>query len=148
MYQHILVAVDGSSTSDLALAEAVRLAREQGAKLRLVHVVDALTLNYDAEWVNYAEIREAFIRAGNDTLKRARATAQQAGVEAETKLAEIEAPGRRIADMIAHEAQSWPADLIVIGTHGRRGISHVLLGSVAESVLRIAGKPVLLIRGQ
>lgn len=148
MYQHILVAVDGSSTSDLALAEAVRLAREQGAKLRLVHVVDALTLNYDAEWVNYAEIREAFIRAGNDTLQRARATAQQAGVEAETKLAEIEAPGRRIADMIAQEAQSWPADLIVIGTHGRRGISHVLLGSVAESVLRIAGKPVLLVRGQ
>lgn len=148
MYQHILVAVDGSSTSDLALAEAVRLAREQGAKLRLVHVVDALTLNYDAEWVNYAEIREAFIRAGNDTLKRAQATVQQAGVEAEAKLAEIEAPGRRIADMIAQEAQSWPADLIVIGTHGRRGISHVLLGSVAESVLRIAGKPVLLIRGQ
>jgi len=70
------------------------------------------------------------------------------GIEAATKLIEIKRAGDRVTDMIAKEADNWPADLIVISTHGRRGFNHLLMGSVAEGVMRIATKPVLLIRGQ
>jgi nucleotide-binding universal stress UspA family protein len=61
---------------------------------------------------------------------------------------EIEQLGRNAADLIAAEADAWPADLIVVGTHGRRGVRRLLLGSVAEGVVRTATKPVLLIRGE
>jgi nucleotide-binding universal stress UspA family protein len=63
-------------------------------------------------------------------------------------MAEIETIGHRVADVIAAEAAAWPADLIVVGTHGRRGVNRLLLGSVAEGVARVATRPVLLIRGQ
>ncbi len=60
----------------------------------------------------------------------------------------IDTWGQRIPEMIAADAQAWPADLIVICTHGRSGLSHRFLGSVAEDVVRVATKPVLLIRGR
>jgi nucleotide-binding universal stress UspA family protein len=74
--------------------------------------------------------------------------ARDAGIKAETKLIEATPPGARIASMIAAEAKAWPADMIVIGTHGRRGVDHLLMGSVAEGVVRISPVPVLLIRGR
>ncbi len=148
MYKRILVAVDGSTTSDLALREATQLAKEQNAVLRLAHVVDD-TLGYTAldtphQLAEYqAELREA----GGQVLARAAAWVREAGLEAETTLLMIEGPGRRVYDTIEREAERWPADLIVIGTHGRRGFRHLLLGSVAEGLIRVASKPVLLVRG-
>ena len=56
-------------------------------------------------------------------------------------------PTRRVPDVVVAEAKRWPADLIVAGTHGRRGLSHLFLGSVAEGIIRISTVPVLLIRG-
>lgn len=147
MYKHILLAVDGSSTSDLALKEAAKLAKEQQAELRIVHVVDKVTLNMDTP-VAVEEYWEAIRKSGQQILERARAVARKAGVEAETKLLEIETAGYRIAELVSREGKEWPADLIVVGTHGRRGFSHILLGSVAESLIRTATKPVLLVRGE
>jgi nucleotide-binding universal stress UspA family protein len=69
-------------------------------------------------------------------------------VPVESQLIEIDTLGQRVPEMIAADAAGWPADLIVICTHGRRGLSHLLLGSVAEGVVRVATKPVLLIRGK
>lgn len=148
MYQHILAAVDGSDTADLALREAVKLAKEQQAKLRLVHVADEVVLEQYREFESLEELYEPVRRAGLKVLERTRALAREGGVEAETRLLEIETFGHRISDMIAEEAKAWPADLIVIGTHGRRGVRHLLLGSVAEGVVRCATVPVLLIRGR
>lgn len=148
MYKRILVAVDGSDTSQLALREAVKLTKELKAQLRIVLVVEEMTIAWDAEFVDYHEIRKAVVHHGKEALKKAKLAAHEAGVEAETKLVELKDPGQRITDMIAQEADSWPADLIVIGTHGRRGFNHLLMGSVAEGVVRIATKPVLLIRGK
>ncbi|MBI5782184.1 MAG: universal stress protein [Gammaproteobacteria bacterium] len=148
MYKRILVAVDGSDTSQLALREAVKLTKELKAQLRIVLVVEEMTIAWDAEFVDYHEIRKAVVHHGKEVLKKAKLAAHEAGVEAETKLVELKDPGQRITDMIAQEADSWPADLIVIGTHGRRGFNHLLMGSVAEGVVRIATKPVLLIRGK
>lgn len=147
MYKHILVAVDGSDTSNLALREAVRLAKELQALLRIVHVVEEVTLNIDAEFVMDA-YQEAMRKTGEEVLRKAESAARESGVKAETKLLEIETLGHRITDMIVEEAQSWPADLIVLGTHGRRGFNHLLMGSVAEGIVHISPKPVLLIRGK
>jgi len=148
MYKHILVAVDGSTTSELALKEGAQLAKEQGAVLRLTHVIDN-TLGYTAlesprQMAAYqAELREA----GEQVLAHAAAAIREAGLQADTRLVTIDGPGRRIYDAIEQEAERWPADLIVIGTHGRRGFRHLLLGSVADGLARVATKPVLLVRG-
>mgnify|MGYP000338950379 CR=1 FL=1 len=148
MFKRILVAVDGSDTAQQALQEAIKLAQELQAKLRIVHAVDVVNLNLGAEFPNPMEISDALSKSGLEILRKAQAVAQQAGIAAETRLIEIDTLGHRIPEMIAADAEAWPADLIVICTHGRRGLSHLLLGSVAEGVVRVATKPVLLIRGK
>jgi len=148
MYKHILVAVDGSDTSNLALQEAIKLAKEQQAALRLIHVVDE-TPAYMLVETPYlvADYQKAMRDAGQKVLATCAATVSQAGVEVDTKFALLEVLAQRICDAINEEAKRWPADLIVIGTHGRHGFNHLLLGSVAEGVIRLATKPVLVIRG-
>jgi nucleotide-binding universal stress UspA family protein len=149
MYKRILVAVDGSDTSNVALEEAVRLVKDLKAQLRIITVVEDLILTGgDADYVDVNEVRKAVVRYGEEALKKAKAAAHESGVEAETRLIQIKRFGDRVTDAISHEADAWPADLIVIGTHGRRGFNHLLMGSVAEGVVRIATRPVLLIRGK
>jgi len=147
MYKHILVAVDGSDTSNLALQEAIKLAKEQQAQLRIVHVVEDIPLNIDTEYALDA-YQEAMRKTGEAVLRKAEAVARESGVTPETKLLQIETLGHRITNLVVEEAQSWPADLIVLGTHGRRGFNHLLMGSVAEGIVRISPQPVLLIRGK
>ena len=147
MYQRILVAVDGSSTSDRALQEAIRLAKDQHAALHIVHVVDMVPLIWDMEYTDIEAIQRALRQTGRTIIDRARETAQSAGIEAEAQLAEIGTPGQRVAGRIVEAATAWPADLLVIGTHGRRGLDHLLLGSIAEGVARLAPMSVLLVRG-
>lgn len=145
MYQHILVPVDGSTTSDRALQEALKLAKQQGAQLRLIYVLENMLFTDNEAYFDYAALQEVVKRNGENLLERAKTAAQQAGIEAETML--LETAGERIASVIVAEAQRWPADLIVIGTHGRSGFNRLLFGSVAEGVVRTAQTPVLLIRG-
>lgn len=149
MYKRILVAVDGSETAERALREGVALAAAHRARLRLVHVVDELTAAGDTP-ATPVEFWKAVRKAGSLILEGARARAAKAGIEAETKLAENRTFGgvvRRVPNLIVEDARRWKADLIVIGTHGRRGLSKLLLGSVADGVVRTAGMSVLLIRG-
>jgi nucleotide-binding universal stress UspA family protein len=148
MFKRILVAVDGSSTADLALQEAIKLAKEMQAQLRIVHAVDIVNINLGTEFPDPSEILDAMTKSGQEILRRAEAAARAAGVPVESQLIEIDTLGQRVPEMIAADAAGWPADLIVICTHGRRGLSHLLLGSVAEGVVRVATKPVLLIRGK
>jgi nucleotide-binding universal stress UspA family protein len=149
VYQRILVAVDESTTSELALKEAALLAKEQHATVRLSHVVDD-TYSYTAlETPRQMADRQAELRkAGKQVLTSAAALTRALGVTAETTLLEIVEPGKHVYDSIEQEAARWPADLIVIGTHGRRGFRRLLLGSVAEGLIRITTKPVLLVRGE
>lgn len=145
MYQRILVPVDGSDTSRAALQEAIRLAKQLGSKLKLVHVVENARV-FDAEgMVDYATLRDIATRSGEQVLARAKELANQSGLDAETTL--LEGGGDRNENVIVAEAKQWLAELIVIGTHGRSGISRLLFGSVAEGVVRGASMPVLLIRG-
>jgi nucleotide-binding universal stress UspA family protein len=149
MYKQILVAVDGSNTSDAALQRALELAQEGRARLRVVHVIDS---PYDYPDALYGfipgdveELRQAWQKLGREDLDQALGAARQAGVEAESALLEL--AGRRVSTTIVDEAQRWGADLIVLGTHGHRGLDRLLLGSVAEGVSRTAGVSVLLVRG-
>ncbi|SPJ18688.1 Universal stress protein [Burkholderiales bacterium] len=148
MYQRILIAADGSNASDLALNEAVKLAAKLQSQLRIVHVIDVRILSGESAFLDAGDLEKALVESGERVLQKAAATAGNAGIKAETKLLKIEDFRQRIADGIVGESAAWPAELIVVGTHGRRGLSHLFLGSVAEGIVRISQVPVLLIRGR
>lgn len=143
MYKQMLVPVDGSEPSNRALEEALKLAKEQGARVRLAHVLEPL---HNLVIEGYGDLAGAVRAEAERVLAEAATRAQAAGVEASTTL--VEAGGRRVAAAIVDEAARWGADLIVMGTHGHRGFEHLMLGSVAEGVMRRAPMPVLLVRAR
>ena len=147
MYSKILVPVDGSAQSTLGLAEAIKVAKCFGARLRLVHVVNEFIMADAAyvPWLYYERLIEPMREMGKKILDSAEATVRQQGLESKTAL--LDTIGGRVADQIVEQAKQWPADLIVMGTHGRRGMSRLALGSDAEMVLRTSPVPVLLVRG-
>ena len=153
MYKRILVAIDGSDTSDLALREGIKLAKDQNAMLRLVHVVDVTPPPYMATESPLAaqfplvDYQKALQEAGEKLLATRATTAREAQVNVDTKLVTVGMLGERIYEAIDKESKEWPANLIVIGTEGRRGFQRLMIGSVAEGLVRISTKPVLLIRG-
>lgn len=145
MYKKILVPVDGSPTSQRGLAEAIKLAKALNASLCLVHVVDEFVMTVAYSPIPYEpNFNEALRRLGASTLKSAEEAVIAQGLKPEVEL--IEMIGGRAADKIVEHAQRSGADLIVMGTHGRRGIRRLAMGSDAELVLRSAPVPVLLVR--
>jgi nucleotide-binding universal stress UspA family protein len=145
VYKRILVPVDGSPTSTAGLNEALRLAKNQKAKVRLINIVDELMIFSSSEaGLNIEPIIESMKRAGKRVLERAAKAAAARGVRAETELWE-NATGR-VAEVLIGRAKRWRADLIVMGTHGRRGVNRMLLGSDAELVVRNSPVPVLMVR--
>jgi len=146
MYQRILVPINGSSTSERALQEAIKIAAGK-AHLRLVYVVIEEIFPVGAEGYDYANnvvLHETEKKTAEATLAKAAGKVRQSGATVEVSL--LDDPGQSVVDAINNEALNWPADLIVIGTHGRSGLTRLLLGSVAEGVVREASVPVLLIR--
>jgi len=146
MYRNILVPVDGSPTSDRALQEALKLAKQQNAQLALIHVLEDVWYVDNESYLNYAELQKLQRISSEKVLAQAEKSVRQAGMNATVK--SLETRGERTANMIIAEAKRCSADLIVIGTHGRSGFNHLLFGSVAEGVVRTAHVPVLLIRGE
>ena len=148
MYSKILVPVDGSSTSGQGLDEAIKLAKMTGARLKLLNVVDlwALATAPDAGLSTTPDLLNLLKEGGQAILAEARARVEAAGAQADTQL--VDSLAGRVCDLIVDEATHWGADLIVIGTHGRRGVSRFVLGSDAEQVVRLSPVPVLLVRGK
>ena len=146
MYKRILVPVDGSATSAKGLDEAIRLAKLTGASLEVVNVVDDMSLAFAVDaYANYPNDVLATLRnEGQEVLDQAKERAAGEGIRADTKV--LDNFGARVADLIVDEAEAAKADLIVIGTHGRRGLGRWLMGSDAEQILRLAPVPVLLVR--
>jgi len=146
MYKRILVPVDGSKTSTLGLGEAIKLARDQGAVLRLIHVVDELIMSggMGGATAYSGNVIEILREGGATILKDAETLVGERGGSAESVL--LERFGGQAASLIVEEARNWKADLIVLGTHGRRGIRRMLMGSDAEEILRTSPVPVLLVR--
>ena len=140
MYKRILVPLDGSKSSAAALREALKFATEQGAKVCLTHIYEQIK-HVVTEGV--VDLTPALRRQGEQLLADAAARARKAGVKATTAL--VAAGSRRISAVIVEQAAAEGADLIAMGTHGRRGFERLVLGSVAEGVARSATIPVLLL---
>lgn len=145
MYQRIFVPVDDSESSRLAEAEACKLAKEVQAKVRLVHVIDLAQFGWGGtEFLDAADLQKSIKESGEQILAQAQERTRQAGVEPDTHI--IESWGDKIAAVLLDDAREWQADLVVMGTHGGGGLLHLLMGSVAEGVLKQTDVPVLLVR--
>ena len=146
MYKKILVAIDDSETSRCALAEAQHLARTHGARLCITHVADETLMGMHhrtfSTTLNLDHARQAIADAGRKLLEEA--NQDMAGIDTETLL--LEASTQRVSETIVDAAKAWQADLIVVGTHGRRGLERLILGSVAEQLVRLAPVSILLVR--
>jgi nucleotide-binding universal stress UspA family protein len=141
-FRNILVPVDGSAPSRQAFDMALSLARESGGQVRLLHVLDEL--EYLSAYEFSAPVMDESRRQARAFLDQWATEASASKVAVDTRL--LEQAGSRLGDVVAQEAQSWPADLVVVGSHGRRGLGRVLLGSGAEQVVRHAPVPVLVVR--
>jgi nucleotide-binding universal stress UspA family protein len=147
MYSKILVPVDGSETSTAGLNEAVGLAKIHGSQLCVMHIVNEFVLDYTWGPGQYSQnLVEALREGGREVLDAAEKVAIAQGIRPTRVL--VESIGGVAADLILDQAKEWRADLIVMGTHGRRGIFRLAMGSDAEQVVRGATIPVMLIRGQ
>jgi nucleotide-binding universal stress UspA family protein len=149
MFKRILVAIDGSPTANRGLKCAIDLAADQHAKLYIIHVLDdmAVAPSFDgslfpAEY--FDKMIESMRLAGRKLIAEAEKLALERDLEVQAVF--LETLGQRVAQTIVAEAGRQNADLIVLGTHGRRGVRRLLLGSDAEAVLREARVPVLLVR--
>ena len=145
-YRRILVAVDGSPTSTKGLREAIRLAKDGRGQLVLVHVVNEFFAfaNLDG-FAPGVDLVPTLREGGRRILARAKALADKQRVRARAVMRET--LGGPAADTIVREARKQRVDVIVLGTHGRRGLRRAVLGSDAEQVVRRSPVPVLLVRG-
>ena len=148
MHKRIFVAIDSSATAQKALDEAIVLAKAMGADLCVATALDEAALDQHGmglgSYIDVDKVKEQMRETGNALLAQALAQATAAGCQAEPLL--LESAQRRVAEMIADAAAQWNADLIVVGTHGRRGIERMLVGSVAENLVRLCTISLLLVR--
>ena len=147
MYRQILVLLDGGITAAHGLTEAIALAHMTHGRLRLIHVIDDLSSAVGREaysgygggnWLNV--MREN----GAHMLRQNKSRVEAADLEVDTVL--YDSFSLTLQEIVAAEVQKWPADLIVLGTHGRRGISQFVMGSDAERILLHSTVPVLVVR--
>ncbi|CAB5717097.1 Putative universal stress protein SAV1710 [Delftia tsuruhatensis] len=146
MYQNLLVPIDGSAASSAGLTQAIELARAVNGRIRLLHVIDDVSFSFvmDAYAGQPGSWLEDLHAEGTRILADATAAVSQAGVAVDAILDDrLKSP---VHDVVVSQAASWPADLIVIGSHGRRGIEYAMLGSSAEKILRKSRVPVLVVR--
>ncbi|MBV8659508.1 MAG: universal stress protein [Burkholderiales bacterium] len=145
MYKRILVPIDGSPTSSRGLNEAIALAKLTGGHIKLVHVVDTHMAYIDYSGMsNIGDLINMLREAGGKVLEQARRVVESEDVPVNATL--VECSSGAIAEAILIEVKQYAAELVVMGTHGRRGVRHLVMGSDAESVLRQCDVPVLLVR--
>lgn len=147
MYKHILVPTDGSELSGQAVNRAIRFARETGAQLSFLHVMPEYIPPAFAEFpatgqASYDEYMKATEENGKTILGEARKAAEEAGVSCETVAIRHTQPYRVIIDVARDKA----CDLIFMSSHGRRGLSALVLGSETNKVLTHSAIPVLVFR--
>ncbi len=149
MYKKILIATDGSELADKGVKQGVELAKETGASAVFVSVTELLPsygIVVAAEWASspaaFQEYREAISKAAAEILAKAKTEAESAGVNVETVHVENQSPAQGIVEA----AKTKGCDLIVIASHGRRGVNKLLLGSQAAEVLSLSTVPVLVIK--
>lgn len=144
MFKHILVPVDGSPTSMQAVAKAAALAKTFGSAVTALYVMDPYP--FTGVGADFAYGQAQYLTAASAeakaSLEAARALLEQEGVAATTLMSEEHA----VHDGVVKAVQSTGADLIVMGSHGRRGFEKLVLGSVTQRVLGMVHVPVLVVR--
>lgn len=148
MYAHLLIATDGSELAGRAVAHGVKLARQLGARVTFVSAtetwpsIDMGAMPHHADQGIIDAFETAVREAALETLANAGAVAEDAGVSWDS----LHVPGRRAAEAIVEAAAAGGCDLIVMASHGRRGVRRLLLGSQTVEVLTSTEVPVLVVR--
>ena len=144
MFKHILVPVDGSPTSQLAVEKAIGLAKAFGSRVTAIFVIDPYPFTGVGTDFAYgqAEYLNAATSEANAAIKATKSAFEGAGVAVETSVIEAHAAWRGVVQA----AESVQADLIVMGSHGRSGLEKLVLGSVTQAVLSHTRLPVLVVR--
>ena len=145
MFKHILVPVDGSETSLQAVSKAAELAKVFNSEVTAVYVLDPYPFTGVGADFAYgqAQYLSAATAEANKALEDVTERMKDTGVTVKTLVGE----GHAIHEGIVRVGENVGADLIVMGTHGRRGLEKLVLGSVAQRVLQTAKVPVLVVRG-
>jgi len=144
MFKHILVPVDGSPTSMLAVSKAAGLAKAFGSTVTALYVIDPYPFTGVGADFAYgqAQYLSAATAEANAALDAAKKAMEEAGVQVNTVVGE----GHAVQEGISRALESTGADLVVMGSHGRRGIEKLVLGSVTQRVLGLVHVPVLVVR--
>ena len=144
MFKHILVPVDGSETAQKAVEKAAGLARAYGSAVSVIYVIDPYPFTGLGSDFAYgqAEYLSAASAEAKEATEAAQAVLSQTGARVSTQVVEAHTIWRGILET----AKTLGADLIVMGSHGRRGLDKVVLGSVAQRVLSHAQLSVLVVR--
>lgn len=145
MYKHLLIAFDGSELSQKALQQGLELAKVIGAKVTALFVTmpwTAIAVGEIAVMYPPKEYDENAAASARETLKRATEAAQQQGIACDTVHVSDAQPHKAIVETAASKG----CDLIVMSSHGRRGVAGLLLGSVTTKTLSHAHVPVLVYR--
>jgi nucleotide-binding universal stress UspA family protein len=152
MYAHILLSTDGSAVARNGLKHGIALAKALKAKVTVIAVTESLPIDYGSGhasgWIPSQKEVDAFDaackeRAGKD-LDEARAMAEEAGISADL----LHVPDAHPATAIIETAKSEGCDLIVMGSHGRRGLKKLFLGSQTSEVLADGSLPVLVVHNE
>ena len=145
-YRRILVPIDGSPTATRGLDEAIGLCKATGGSIRVLHVMDDLVFvsGFESGATYARDVVPELRKRSEQLLEAGRKRVEAAGVAADKVL--IECFARRTSELVCEQAIAWQADLIVVGTHGRRGVRRMMLGSDAEQIVREAPVPVLVVR--
>jgi nucleotide-binding universal stress UspA family protein len=147
MYRNILVPTDGSNAANHGLTEAIKLAKGLGSRLQLLYVMnESAAIPADLPGVDIKDLLRQVRQHAETTLAQAQDRVRCEGVEVDARLLEVW--NGQAGHYVVQQAKEWPADLIVCGTHGRRGIRRIVLGSDAEYIVRRSPVPVLLVRAQ
>jgi len=144
MFKHILVPVDGSDTSEVAVGKATELARAFGSTVTVIYVIDPYPFTGVGTDFAYgqAEYLSAATAEANAAVHAAKEAFSTAGVAVDTSVIEAHTAWRGIVEA----GGALEADLIVMGSHGRNGLEKLVLGSVAQAVLSHTKLPVLVVR--
>jgi nucleotide-binding universal stress UspA family protein len=145
MYKRILVAIDGSETAEHAFDSALQLAHDNAAQLQPLYVIANPLMAYDAYGYDPTILRDACVEEGERLMADALARMKHENVAGVPRIVDVAPIGEDISERIRISANDFNADLLVLGTHGRRGFKRLFLGSVAERVVRNSSLPVLLV---
>jgi nucleotide-binding universal stress UspA family protein len=149
MFQHLLVALDGSELANKALKVSLELAKAHNSKVTIVTSTDPINTGLgtggfgmiDAASI-VKQLEQIYAAQAKQILDAAKVTCSETGIDADT----IYVPRQRAGDSILETAEKVGCDLIIMGSHGRQGLQKLLLGSQAAAVLAASKDPVLIVK--